>query len=715
MRRFTFVLVMLAALTSCASFKPAENKAAPPAPPPVQATSAPAEPARDAQQTGTISRAPGPGGQLPPKRVDVPALSAQALAAGTQPQQGKAARAGPSGQPYQIQVENMPIGEFVNLVFSKVLDTNYTVDKSVEAKKETVTLNMKTTARQSEILAIAREVLKGYGLDVTQKEGIYFVGPITTGQVQKPVVPYFVGTVPETVDGSEQVGLFLTVYYLKPKDITGIVTSLALSAQGKVQPVEGSMACIIDDANHARAAAELIQALDRSSLSDKKMRLFYLHNLPVGTFVGYLTEALPAQGIPLAKSPADPGMMLIPLKQIRAVLAVSLKPEWFEQVGFWQEKLDLSTIAEDEPQFFVYRARNRRASDLAKVFSGAGASRKDQKTDQQKLGTKEEAGPETMGMSQKSAAGPEGDKPSQKSSALSNVSVAVDENTNSLVIQATPLQYSKVEELLYKLDLLPRQVLVDVTIGEVTLTGSLQYGIEWAIKHNGAGATQTSGTLANAINTGLGIGSAGFIYTIVSSGGNFQAVLNAFAQDNVLKVLSTPSLVVLDNQEASIDVGTQVPVLTSQATAGIETGGTSNLLQTIQYIQTGVILTVKPTINSQGMLTLTLKQEVSEPAANTTSSISSPAISTRKIDTSVALKSGSSVLLGGLIQNQVNDTVTKVPGLGDIPLISPLFKTTSRSTTRTELFIVITPHVLTTPEEAEDATRKFRDLLDMFK
>jgi general secretion pathway protein D len=725
-----FVLVMLVALTSCASYKPVISKVAPPAPPPVPATPAPAEPAQDSQQTGA-GPGPGAGHQPPPKSVDVPALSVPVLATGTQPQQGKPARAGPGGQPYQIQVENMPIGEFINLVFGKVLDVDYTVDKSVEAMKETVTLNMKTTARQPEILQIAREVFKGYGLDVTQKEGIYFVGPII-GQQQRPVVPYFVGNVPETVIGSDSVGLFLPVSYINPHDYQGIITPLALSAQGRVQPVAGSsMVCIIDDANHVRAAAELIQALDRPSLSNKKMRLFYLHYLPVETFVGYLAEALPAQGMPVAKTPAEPGIMLIPLKQIRAVLAVSLKPEWFDQIGFWQEKLDLRSVSEDEPHFYVYHPRYRRATDLAKLFQGTTTgSHKGSQTDQQRLATRPDATPETMGMSQtgmsqtgmsqtgmsqagisqKGVSSPESEKTSQKTLSLAAVSVCVDENANSLVFMATPFQYSKVEELLSQLDVLPRQVLVEVTIGEVTLTGSLQYGIEWALKHNGLGVTQALGTLS-----GLGIGSSGFLYKVVSAGGNFEAVLNAFASDNVLKILSTPELVVLDNQDANINVGTQVPVLTSQSTAGIESSGTTSLLQTVQYIQTGVILHIKPTINSKGMLTLQLTQTVSDAETNTTSSISSPIITTREIDTSVALKSGSSVLLGGLIQNQVSNNVSKVPGLGDIPLIGQLFKTTTRGTTRDELFIVITPHILTTAEEAEDATRNFKDLLDLFK
>ena len=150
---------------------------------------------------------------------------------------------------------------------------------------------------------------------------------------------------------------------------------------------------------------------------------------------------------------------------------------------------------------------------------------------------------------------------------MSDVTVAVDENINALVITATPYQYAKVEEILKKLDRLPRQVLVEVTIGEVTLTGAFQFGIEWAFKHNG----QLQGTLQTL--GGLGVGTSGLLYTIQSIGGNFQAVLNAFATEGVLKVLSTPRLVVMDNQEASINVGTDVPIITSQATAGIQQEG----------------------------------------------------------------------------------------------------------------------------------------------
>ena len=128
-----------------------------------------------------------------------------------------------------------------------------------------------------------------------------------------------------------------------------------------------------------------------------------------------------------------------------------------------------------------------------------------------------------------------------------------------------------------------------------------------------------------------------------------------------------------------------------------------------------MILSIKPTINSQGMLTLTLKQTVSDAATNTTSSISSPIITTREIDTSVALKSGSSVLPGRPHPESGQHYVSKVPGLGDIPLVGQLFKTTSRGSTRDELFVVITPHILTSPEEAEDATRNFKELLDLFK
>ena len=711
------ILALLVVLSACATDKKADK--AVPIPPPPMTTPASAPLPEPVVSASTPAAAPQPvsppARPSRPKSIDVPSLSMKESGGGGQARQANSGHQGSSEKPYQIQVENMPLNEFIYLVFGKILETSYSVDKSVEARKETVTLNMKVPARQSEVIEIVKEIFRGYGLGIETKEGITFIVPIS-GQPQKPVVPYFLGSIPETVPAGELVGLMVQVYHLKPMDFGGIVQTLALSNQGRIVPIPGtSMVSIIDDANHARAAAELLGALDRPSLVNKKIKLFYLTHLSLETFTGYLTQSLPAQGIPVAKNPADPGLILVPMSQIRAVLAVSPKQEWLNIVGFWQEKLDLPSISEDEPQFYIYHPKNRRASDLAKLFGGGSGPRtRDKQTS--KMGSKQQTSQEaasqgwTMEPQQgKNVQGEHEPKAPRPVTSLGDVAVTVDDDSNSLVITATPFQYAKIEEILTRLDRLPRQVLVEVTIGEVTLTGKLNYGIEWAIRHSDP--VGTLGTLGK-----LGLGTTGFVYTVGTAANHIQAALNAFAQDGALRVLSTPRLVVLDNQEASINVGQEVPIVTSEASAGLQQEGNTSLLRSIQYRKTGVILTIKPTINSQGMLTLVLRQEVSNAQTNDLNPrIGSPIISTRNVETSVALKSGSSVLLGGLIKNSLNSTVNKVPAMSDIPLLGVFFRNTTNSTERTELFIQITPHILTNAEEAEDVTRNFKDILKMFK
>ena len=381
MNRCVLAFVVLFALSACAGSPSKNGVAFPPAPVaanPVPPASAAAEPVGDNGRmlASNESDSPPPERQSRPRSVDVPSVSVPQAKGAFVPQEGKA-RETTSEKPYQIQVENMPLNEFINLVFGKVLETSYTMDKSLETRKETVTLNMKVPVRQSEVLDIVREVFKSYGLEAEKKEGVFFVHPMS-GQQAKTIIPYCVGTVPENVSPTDIIGLFMQTDYIKPTDFMGIAASLALSPQGKMQVVPGGMLSIIDDGNHVRAAAELIRAFDRPSLTSRKLKLFYLEHLPIDTFMDYLTKSLPAQGVPVAKTMADPGIMLIPVRQIRAVLAVSPKAEWLPVIGYWQEQLDIRGVSEDEPSFYIFAPKNRRASDLAKLFGTGGTGSKSQ-------------------------------------------------------------------------------------------------------------------------------------------------------------------------------------------------------------------------------------------------------------------------------------------------------------------------------------------------
>ncbi|MCK4485761.1 MAG: type II secretion system protein GspD, partial [Desulfobacterales bacterium] len=275
---------------------------------------------------------------------------------------------------------------------------------------------------------------------------------------------------------------------------------------------------------------------------------------------------------------------------------------------------------------------------------------------------------------------------------------AVDENRNALIIYATPKEYETLKLLLQKLDVMPAQVLLEASVAEVTLTDTLQYGLEWFLKNTARSQTSILRTLG-----GLGLGSGGLDYSLVTDSEKFQLLLNALAQEGMVKILSSPRITVRDGKSASIIVGTEVPVVTSEATTpDIQTEGTSGIIRSVQYRSTGISLNVTPSVHAEEVVTLEISQEVSEAQTNPTSGIDSPIILQRTITTEVVAADGQTVLLGGLITENESQTVTKVPVLGSIPIIGHLFKTTSKGYNRTELVIMITPHIIRNTQQIDE-------------
>jgi general secretion pathway protein D len=209
---------------------------------------------------------------------------------------------------------------------------------------------------------------------------------------------------------------------------------------------------------------------------------------------------------------------------------------------------------------------------------------------------------------------------------------------------------------------------------------------------------------------GTGIGTNGFNFTVLNRAGATRLIMNALANDNRVRVLSTPKLLSRSGGEARIQVGAQVPIVTSQGTSSqLQQAGTSAILQSIQYRDTGVILTVKPTIYAGNQIDLEIKQEVSEAVQNNTSGLSTPVINNRTVSTQLSLQDGSTVLLGGLIMENASSTSTGIPGLKDIPGVGFLFGTQQVMKTRSELFVFITPYIINSSQDAASLAESFKN------
>jgi general secretion pathway protein D len=284
----------------------------------------------------------------------------------------------------------------------------------------------------------------------------------------------------------------------------------------------------------------------------------------------------------------------------------------------------------------------------------------------------------------------------------SGLRVMADGINNAVLIYGTAAEYAKVEATLKRLDVPPSQVLIEASIVEVTLNDDLQYGLQWAFSEQKDGGIGR-GVLSRAAGAALGTTPAGFSYTWATSTGDVRAVLNALADKSLVKVISSPSLMVMDNHTASIAVGTQQPVQSGQT---VTTGG--NISSNIQYKDTGVNLSVTPSVNSGNMVSMQLNQSVTD-VGSIDAATGQRSFLQRQIGSKVAVRSGETIVLGGLIRDNSTVGRTGIPFLSDIPIVGNLFGTSSKNSGRTELLVMITPRVVRSDQEIKDLANDVRE------
>lgn len=290
-----------------------------------------------------------------------------------------------------------------------------------------------------------------------------------------------------------------------------------------------------------------------------------------------------------------------------------------------------------------------------------------------------------------------------------NVRVVADEARNALLIRAPRTEYRRIERALRELDKAPTQVLIEASIVEINLTGALEYGVEWAL-NNGLGGGRRGQAMLNMNSldssgnvVGLRPTTPGFSYSVVNNAGAITATINALAQKSQVKVLSNPSLLVLDNHNATIQVGDQQPISSGGSTV---TNGVV-ISDGFTYKDTGVMLSVTPSVNSGGLITLGIQQNVTDVGEQDTVT-KQRKFMTRQIQSKVAVRSGETIVLGGMIRENEANGRAGVPLLSDIPLLGALFSTTSNTKNRTELMVLLTPRALENDDQVRAASVEMR-------
>lgn len=419
-------------------------------------------------------------------------------------------------------------------------------------------------------------------------------------------------------------------------------------------------------------------------------------------------------------SPFFGALRIIPLEQINSVMVVTPRAANLDEARRWIERLDQPGGNSPEAQLFVYPVQNGNAKQLADVLNSLfGGSASTASTAQPissgvapglTSSTATSAG--FAGASANTgAAGSRSGSSTIQGNGLTSLTLnsglrlIADEINNAVLVYGTRREFDKIQATLKRLDVSPTQVLIEASIIEVTLSDDLKYGLQWIFNDttkNNDGLLGT-GVFSTAAGAVLGSTAAGFSYTLRNTAGDVRAVLNALAEKSLVKVISSPSLMVLDNHTASIAVGNQQPIKSGDT---VTAGG--NVTSSIVYKDTGVSLSVTPSVNAGNMVTMQLSQAVTD-VGPVDAATGQRSFLQRQFSSKVAVRSGEALVLGGLIRDNTTSGKNGVPLLQDIPLIGSLFSATAKRTDRTELLVIITPRVVRTPQDLRQIGQELKN------
>ena len=595
-----------------------------------------------------------------------------------------------------LNFEATPITEVVKTILGDLLKLNYAIDAGVNGN-----ISMRTTRpiTRDALLPTLESLLHVNGAVLIKNRDFYEILAVNDGSVPAslsastrldPSKGYQVLIVPLQYIGAAQMNKIIeTVKTTKTKVVVDDYRNILLLAGP-----HGELANI----------RHTIGIFDVDQLQGKSVGFFRLENVSAPTI---LTELETIFG-DKSEGPLAGLVNFIEMERLNAIMVISGQKQYLQAAETWIRRLDQAENFKGL-NMYVYHVQNGKAENLAEILSQLFDTQRKSELSRAVRQNSRVNLEKTPGAVKNSS----GEGRTSKSGSVldvGEVTIIADTENNALVISCSPADYKGIERALKKLDVLPLQVLVEASIVEVTLDNELKYGLQWFFKNqpgrfNGVGGLNIppDGNVVDALNGVLN--PADFTYALFDAAGT-RAVLNAVAGDSRLNVLSSPSLMVLDNHTATIRVGDQVPIRTSETTNTASSD--LNTTSQIQYRDTGVTLEVTPRVNAGGMVIMDITQRVDDVDQTSTSGIDSPTIIQREITTSVAVQSGETIVLGGLIRESEKGADRGVPFLKDIPILGLLFRSEEKIKSKTELVVMIKPVAIASSNEARRVTEDYR-------
>jgi general secretion pathway protein D len=668
-----------------------------------------------------------------------------------------------------LNFESMPIQAAVQQILGGLLQENYTIAPSVTGN---VTFSTARPITADQAMPILEMLLAWTNNTLIRKEGRYEVVPIKDA-IPGNLTPRM--TPPRIAQGYEVRAFPLR--YIAATEMQKLLKPYAKADAVVSADNARAMIVMAGTASELENYQRTIEVFDVDWLKGMSVGVYGLRNMDVTKVMPELDKIFGTTG----ESPLAGMFRFVPMETTNSVIVITPQRSYLEQAEQWLYKLDMG-VGENGTQLYVYDVKNAKATDLSdhlnaiftgRTGGGAGSSSgnvapgmrpvtigalggsgggvggiggssglnsnsssrlgsSSYGNNQNRTGTTATGGAAGANVSTTGTGGAAG----AAGKTETDIRITPIEENNQLLVMATPGEWDSILAAIRRLDIPQLQVQLEVKILEITLSGNLQFGLQWYLAGligTGSGSAQANGNYLPPVGGNMwdrhraelgatgNVGptnDGGFFYSFLNK--NFEVAINALQTNGQARTLSAPSMVVMNNQEAQINVGTQIPVVQTyynglNTVAPTTTGTTGNALGTsayggttgsVQYLNTGVVLDVKPRVNPGGLVYLEVQQEVSNPEAAPAGT--NPPIDQRQLSTQVAVQSGHTVLLGGLIRDLGTVSDTGIPLLSSIPLVGKLFGNTTHTTTRTELIVLITPQVINNSDDADRVTAEYQ-------
>jgi general secretion pathway protein D len=685
-----FLMIALWSVAVCATAADTGGGAAaadPALSPPPPGPADPASPSEAVQETTVIAQPPAPAAAAAPRA--------------------------PREATFSVKFNNADVYAVIE-VLGRNAGISYLIDPRVRG---IVNVSTQSTMKREDALELLFSILRINGATAVKEGEIYHIVPMAEAKMEPLPVPA-PGAPASAGLPNRPVMRAFPLQYIAASEMAKVIKPFLSTGGEAVEVTRANMLLVIDTAGNMDKHARLVELFDADAFRSAGVKLFPLKYLDPDEMAKNLDAVFGALDFS-ARSARPAGLNFVPLPRMGALLVVSASPRTLADVARWIGELDREPSGTGRT-VHLYRVRNGKVADLMAIIeklypgkaSPMAAKMSEFKPSVGEPVAKIQAGPGVQVLA-KPAAAPEPGQPKAAGheAEADRFDIIADEPANALIIRGSPSEYAALLEVFKTIDVYPRQLLLEVMIGEVQLDESLRLGVDWNYMWTGKdGAAHAISNASSAADPTGGIAS-GLKYTVEKTN-RLMGAFRALATDGKVSILSSPSILTANGKKGKIMVADQVPITTASILANSNPPVTTS---TVEYKDVGVILSFTPFINDQGTVTLEIEQEVSDISTTLKSSTDNPVFFKRNVQTTLIASEDRSIVLGGLVKEKKARDRDGIPWFYKIPGLGWLFGARSDSTSRTELMIFITPRVVASSDDGSRLSGEFEERVQELK